>query len=476
MLKAKQYTLTDEDFERFRRLINQSSGIFFDRGKRDLLRLGLTDRAEATGARSLSEYYNMLTTLPERELELRRLLDHLSVQETQFFRNLPQFDALRKYVIPEIVRRKASGHRSLRFWSAGCSTGQEPYTLAMSVLDVLPDPDSWNVQILGTDLSDTALSVAERGWYPEARPRGIDREHRDRYFREQDGGFVVAEPVRRFVHFMHHNMVTDGLPISVFGTCDVIFCRNVIIYYTHETAKFVIEQFFDILNPGGYLFLGHSETLWKMSAKYSLVEMGDAFIYKKSLPRSLEGRRFIPDRRIREQPLPPGVLTDRRVKKSRRNADGPEDLIEATMKQEAETPAVRAEDLLSKARSSIELGEYEKAVEFLNELNKLDGDSAEAHFLKGMALERRQELEMAIESFRRTIYCDCTHSLAYFHVANCLERLGRFKSAVKEYRNAINALKKDEQNRWETELDTFDIESLLNLCQWKVENLGSMEG
>ena len=163
MLKAKQYTLTDEDFERFRRLINQSSGIFFDRGKRDLLRLGLTDRAEATGARSLSEYYNMLTTLPERELELRRLLDHLSVQETQFFRNLPQFDALRKYVIPEIVRRKASGHRSLRFWSAGCSTGQEPYTLAMSVLDVLPDPDSWNVQILGTDLSDTALSVAERG-------------------------------------------------------------------------------------------------------------------------------------------------------------------------------------------------------------------------------------------------------------------------------------------------------------------------
>ena len=298
MIPTRKYELTEEDFEKFRKLINQTSGIFFDRGKRDLLRLGLSDRAEAVGAESLTEYYSFLTGRPDREIELRRLLDHLSVQETQFFRNLPQFDALRKYVIPEIVRRKTGSFRSLRFWSAGCSTGEEPYSLAMSVLDVLPDPASWNIQILGTDLSETAIDIAERGWYPERKLAGMDRNHRERYFRPHDGGYKVIEPVKRLVHFARHNMVTDPLPISIFGTCDIVFCRNVIIYFTHETAKYVIEHFFDILNPGSYLFLGHSETLWKMSAKYSLVEIGDAFIYKKSLPRSIEGRRFIPDRTL----------------------------------------------------------------------------------------------------------------------------------------------------------------------------------
>ncbi|MHB1326461.1 MAG: CheR family methyltransferase [Thermoleophilia bacterium] len=479
MLPSKHLELTEDDFERFRKLINQTSGIFFDRGKLDLLRLGLTDRAEAVGAETLAEYYEQLTSLPDREMELRRLLDHLSVQETQFFRNLPQFDALRKYVIPEIVQRKSNGYRNLRFWSAGCSTGQEPYSLAMAVLDVLPDADSWNIQILGTDLSENALAIAEKGWYQERKLTGIDRKHRERYFRESDGGYVVAEPLRRMVHFARQNMVTDSLPISIFGTCDIVFCRNVIIYFTHETAKYVIEHFFDIINPGGYLFLGHSETLWKMSAKYSLVEMGDAFIYKKSLPRSIEGRRFIPDRRLRELPLPLDVVTERRGADGRRNLQQAKDLVESKNPKidgpTKETKSPQADPLIMKARASIDLGGYEMAIELLNDAVKQNGDTVEVHFLLGLAHERRNDLELAVEAFRRAICCDNTYSLAYFHVANAMERLGRFKAAVKEYRNAAKALKQDQPSRWELDLDAFDINSLVNLCEWKVENLGSME-
>lgn len=476
MIPANNYELTEEDFEKFRQLINQSSGMFFDHGKRDLLRLGLADRAEAIGAESLSDYYKRLTDVPDREIELRRLLDHLSVQETQFFRNPPQFDALRKYVIPEIVRQKAGSSRSLRFWSAGCSTGQEPYSLAMSVLDVLPDPDSWEVQILGTDLSETALGVAKQGWYEERRLAGIDRSHRERYFREQDGGYRVVEPVRRLVHLVRHNMLTEPLPISILGTCDVIFCRNVIIYFTHETAKYVIEHFFDILNPGGYLFLGHSETLWKMSAKYSLVEMGDAFIYKKSLPDSIEGRRFISDRRLREVQLPPDVGIDRRVISNRRKAGQTGNLVRDSQSEdetdESEAKAT-GDPLMHQARVSLGLGEYEKAIELLDDASKHDGDTTEVYFLKGLACERQDDLESAAEAFRRTIYCDNTHSIAYFHLANVLERLGEFKSAVKEYRNAVKALKDDPPDRWEIDLDAFDNDSLANLCEWKINNLDS---
>ncbi|MFA6000792.1 MAG: CheR family methyltransferase [Thermoleophilia bacterium] len=477
MIPKRKFDLSEDDFERFRKIIDQASGIFFDRSKWELLRLGLTDRAEATDAKSLSDYYEKITSAADGEDELRCLLDHLSVQETQFFRNLPQFDALRKYVIPEIARRKKNGHRSIRLWSAGCSTGQEPYSLAMAALDVLPDPGSWNIQILGTDLNQQALAIAEKGWYPEKRLIGIDRSHRENYFRPLDGGFVVTEPVRRMVHFSRHNMVNDPLPMSIFGTCDVVFCRNVIIYFTHNTAKYVIEHFFDIMNPGGYLFLGHSETLWKMSAKYSLVEMGDAFIYKKSLPRSIEGRRFIPDRRIREAPLPTSVHEDRRVKISRRDVTGVEELIH---KQEEQFPSKNAgtvseEPNVQKGRSFLELGEYDKACECLAEAVKQDGSNAELFFLQGLALEKANRPDDASESYRKAIYCDENYSIAYFHMASVLERSGRLKAAVREYRNAARSLRNDQSGRWGNYLDSYDMESVINLCEWKIENLASLE-
>lgn len=480
MVQLKRYELGEEDFDRFRRLIDQASGIYFDRGKWDLLRLGLADRAEALGDDSLSDYYTRITESPDRELEIRNLLAHLSVQETQFFRNPPQFDALQQNVIPEIARHKAaSKNRSLRFWSAGCSTGQEPYSIAMSALNVLPDAKDWNIQVLGTDLNEDALAVAERGWYQEKRMSGIDRKERDRYFRPQGGGFVIDEHVKRLVHFSRHNMVTESLPIDIFGTYDVIFCRNVIIYFTHETAKYVIELFYDILNPGGYLFLGHSETLWKMSAKYSLVELGDAFIYRKSVPRSMEGRRFIEDRRMREAPLPPGIVYDRRGSSERRNLRQAEDLVRRARLQAPAKKAAdddRASQLVSEGRSFLDMGEYDKAVQALESAVNIDKTSVDANFLLGLVNERRCNLDAATDCFRKTIYCDDSHSLAYFNLANVLERTGKLIAAVREYRNAARSFRADSEERWEEELDDYDVDSLISLCEWKIENLGAVEG
>lgn len=140
-----------------------------------------------------------------------------------------------------------------------------------------------------------------------------------------------------------------------------------------------------------------------------------------------------------------------------------------------ETKSPQAEPLILKARTSIDFGEYEKAIELLNDAAKRNGDTVEVHFLLGLAHERRNDLELAVEAFRRAICCDNTYSPAYFHVANAMERRGRFKSAIKEYRNAAKALKQDQPSRWELDLAAFDIDSLVNLCEWKVENLGSME-
>ncbi len=313
MNDLRKYKLSEVNFQRFRELAGQAGGIAITHAKKEFLRRALAARAGAVGAATLEDYYHLITTDVNREDELRQLLSKLSVPDTGFFRNLSQFSVLRKYIIPELARRKADEHRVLRFWCAGCSTGEEPYSVAMSVLESLPDPGTWKIEILGTDLSEQALAQARRGWYPQGRLAKVDRSQRQKYFRRQDGGYQIAEPAGSLVTFLQHNLVNDPLPIEVFGTCDVIFCRNVVIYFTHTTARCVIEHFFDILNPGGYLFLGHSETLWKLSAKYALVEMGDAFIFRKQLPTSLAGRRFIPERRLREAGLPAGIDRDRRV-------------------------------------------------------------------------------------------------------------------------------------------------------------------
>ena len=479
MEQLKRYELTDEDFERFRKLINQTSGIFFDRGKQDVLRLGLSDRAEALGAATLGDYYDFITSDPERELEVKRLLAHLSVQETQFFRNLPQFDALRKFIIPEIARRKAGERRTMRFWCAGCSTGQEPYSVAMSVLDVLPDPGSWTIEVLGTDLNGQALETARRGWYPEKKLVGIDRSHLERYFRAQDNGYQVAEPVKRLVRFEPHNLVSDMLPMTTFGTCDTVFCRNVIIYFNHETAKYVIEHFFDILNPGGYLFLGHSETLWKMSAKYSLVEMGDAFIYRKPLPMSIEGRRFIPDRRMRRSGLPAGVMQERRRDEADRRSvrqPGHFDLAIWGGGHKDEPQPADATDEIGKAKAHLDLGEFDLAISSLMEAIKSDGVSGEAYFLLGLAFEKKKDVTQAEDAFRKAIYCDPELSLAHFHLANVLEQAGKLKNAIREYRSAASGFSDHSPSAWEEELEAFDTRSLVNLCHWKIENLGSLEG
>jgi chemotaxis protein methyltransferase CheR len=478
-MKLKHYTLSEEDFERFRQLISQASGIFFDRGKLDVLRLGLSDRASAVGVDDLSQYYDYLMTEDDREEELRRLLEHLSVQETQFFRNLPQFDALRRFVIPEIIKRKAGSYRNIRMWSAGCSTGQEPYSLAMSVLDVMPDIRSWQVRIMGTDLNQQALDTARQGWYPERKLTGLDRRHIERYMDQAEGGYRMKDEVRDMVEFHRLNLVTDPLPIDTIGTCDVIFCRNVIIYFTHETAKYVIEHFFDILNPGGYLFLGHSETLWKMSNKYSLVEVGDAFIYKKSLPRGINGRRFITDRRMRPGPLPAGVREDRRRQPRRVKAPAVERGADAAVEGGRQAPVKPVADReftpVEEAKTLLELGEYDKAVSALEKALSSDGTSADLYFLLGLAHEKRNDMDAASDAFHKAVYCDDCYSIAYFHIASILEHAGRLREAIREYRNAAKYLRRDEPGRWEKELDDYGVESLLDLCEWKIENLGGLE-
>ncbi len=472
---SSRYELTAADFGRFSRMIRQASGINFSVDKAEVLKSGLAHRASIVGAPDLGKYYDFINGAGGGN-ELSRLVEYLSVQETQFFRNQPQFDALRQYVIPELARRN-DDRRLLRIWCAGCSTGEEPYSVAMTLLDVLPGADSWDIRVLATDLNEAALSQAIRGWYPERKITGVDRLHRRRYFYSEDGGFRVIDDVRRLVRFQRHNLVGDPLPVESRAGCDAVFCRNVIIYFNRETAKFVIEHFYDIINSGGYLFLGHSETLWQMSTKYGLVEMGSTFIYRKPGAGEEDGRLFIPDRRLRNAGLPPGVRRDRRGPGDRRLSGraGPTELPgrreSETHRHECRPAGPPPEEVKERARRHIDAGEFEQAANLIKQGLDRDIADAEAYFLLGIAHEKRGELAAALEDFRRALYLDPDFSLAYFHLASLFEQNGNSKCAIREYRNAGRSFAKNPPGAWETELEAFDPRSLVNLCRHKIKTL-----
>jgi len=229
------------------------------------------------GIRSAYEYYNILRNPTGKSQELPALLDILMICETSFFRNMPQFLLFKETVLPEIIAKKEkSGVRMIRVWSAGCSTGQEPYSAAMAILDVLPDAMSWSVRVFASDLSFTALERAQCGAYREDQLRGVDSECVRKYFQQENGQFLVSERVKRCVIFDYHNLKHDN---GLRGL-DIVFCRNVMIYLDTEEQRRLVGRFANCIVPGGFLFLGHAESLQGLSNRFAMMHRNKGIAYR----------------------------------------------------------------------------------------------------------------------------------------------------------------------------------------------------
>jgi chemotaxis protein methyltransferase CheR len=229
------------------------------------------------GATNPFEYYSLLKNPTGRSQELPALLDILMICETSFFRNMPQFQLLMDSVLPDIIARKErSGARSIRVWSAGCSTGQEPYSAAISILEALPALSGWTLRIFASDLSFTALERAQCGIYREDQLKGVDPSYLNKYFRKEDGHYAVSDQLKRQVIFDYHNLKNDN---GLRGL-DIIFCRNVLIYLDTDEQRRLITRFANCILPGGYLFLGHAESLQGLSNRFTMVHRNKGIAYK----------------------------------------------------------------------------------------------------------------------------------------------------------------------------------------------------
>jgi len=272
--------MTEEEFILLRDCVYSHCGIFFDNDSKYLLEKRLSRRLTALNLPSFRDYYQYLKYNRKKDQELMDIMDILTTNETYFFRESFQLKAFTDEIIPELIKvKQATGNRSIRIWSAGCSTGEEPYTIAM-LLHGIRELRDWKIEIIGTDISQRVLQHARRAVYGKSSFRATDEEYIKRFFVEQEDGLKVCDEIRNLVTISHLNLFDTNRMIML-GKMDLIFCRNVIIYFDIAAKKRVVESYFNTLSDGGFLLLGHSESLMNITTLFTLRHFKNDMIYQK---------------------------------------------------------------------------------------------------------------------------------------------------------------------------------------------------
>lgn len=484
--------LTRGEYLLFQELIAQTSGLRFEDKDWTPLRAAVCERVAAAGSSSFGEYYELLRSSKGSQ-ELGRLIELLTVHETAFFRNRGHFDLLTRRVVPELLEAK-SATRTIRIWSAGCSTGQEAYSIAISLMEAVPDFDGWRIEVLATDISQRALEQGRSGLYPSRAVRNVDPRLLDRYFQPCEGGYRVADGARKLVRFEYLNLVKEPFPLAALSPFDVVFCENVTIYFKVESTRRVIRNFYEALVEGGYLFLGYSETLWQTSSDFVLREMDGSFVYQKPLglgeAAAEKGAAARPGRAGGTVEVAVPLRSTSRRSRGGTPPSGPSrrvgTLEEAIALYEArrfEEALLAVEGLLSAdpgnpeahllaAKLRADREEVGPALRHCRKVLEADPLLEEGHYLMGVLLLRAGDIPGSADSLARVIYLNPVghrSALAHFHLGGVHADGGERDAAAREYRGALRLLERFPKDEL---IEEFSADFLARVCRRRLEELG----
>jgi chemotaxis protein methyltransferase CheR len=464
---------------------------FYDEHGRTALESALRTRMRARGVRSALEYYDHLIRHDPRRAEFQEFIDLVANNETSFFRNLPQFEALRHQVLPRLIAAREKTDTTMRIWSAGCASGEEPYSIAMILLETVPFPEKWRFDIRATDISQKSLWAAQNSSYAERALRSMPLEYQRKYMRRgPHGRYEIVPALRDMVHFQRRNLLTDPPPFD--KPCDVIFCRNVIIYFRQESIRKVLKVFLGALTDDGFLLVGHAENLVSFSDDFVPVQLGDAFVYVKNQAKESGPRAPTPansESAPSLRPAPAGVplpdakaetkspkLDARSVKAETKSAKldtkeakaveptDPERVIgrakyafksesyaegESLLKPLIEEQTKNVQAYVVMACICAATGREDEALKHVQAALDFNYLSTEAHYMKGLVHQGRKELGEASLSFKRAIYSNNHFPLAHFQLARICQEQGDFRQALRCYQNADRALDSQPEGAWE---------------------------
>ncbi len=466
------------DMLRFSKLLLDRYGLHFSSNRRTELEYGIRHAFASSACASLDEFYNLLVNAQSGSVEMDLLVNAVTVNETHFFRDAAQFNALATTILPEIVKRKTT-LRTLRIWSAGCASGEEPYSIAMLLQDVLPDIESWSITILATDINTTSLErarVASYGQWAFREERAISM--RLRHFRPVGNRFELSPQIRRMVTFSHLNLMEERYPSFETNTMmmDLVICRNVTIYFPQDVTKQVVGRFHSSLVNGGWLVVGHSEPSLETYNQFQPRNFPDTVVYQRDdnakpniVPTPLRetgpfifapAQAAVPPGRSATEASPTRPVLIPRVNSLLLSAPSAKEesaqvlaharellefghdqdalnILDKLVEMEPNNPQVYT--LLGQVHANRGAWlEAEKNCQRAIELNKL---ALEAYYTLGLVLQHQARLAEAIDTMKKVVYLDHNHILGHYHLAGLYREKGLLPNAQKSLDNALNLLR-----------------------------------
>ena len=415
------------------------------------------------------------------EAELRNLLNLVTVTETCFFRDASQFRLLREHIVPTLIAERSTqpgASRRIRIWSAGCSTGEEAYSIAitldeMGVYQACPD---WTIEIVGTDLNTKAIEKARRGVYTARAVRNVEGRLLDDHFVRNGTTFALSDAIKKRVKFEFGNLTQTPMPST--GPQDVVFCKNVAIYFRAEVTRKLVEGLHDTLAPDGYLLLGHAESLWQLSDGFTLVEHEKAFCYRKSshVARSVSPElagieRATVDRSAVDAST--GTQYDRCLAAFRA---GEWDAAESALSALVASCPTFVPGLLLLGGLYVHRGRFDDAMGQAEAVLKVSDLEPRAHLLLGMVAARHQRYDEALQSLRRALYLDDSLALGHFWLGNLYRERGDLARACHEYENVVRDWERHTLQLTEEFASDLTAEQLVGFCTATLERLQTANG
>lgn len=425
---------------------------------------------ELMATREIAHVQDLIRILSEQPTThpfWQKVIQIATIGETYFFRDLDQLNALRYTVLPNLIeQRRKQGRLQLRLWSAGCSTGEEPYSLAILLRSLIPDIGDWNITILATDLNISNLERARTGIYRTWSFRAeTPEEVRRRWFIEEQGNYRIDPSIRSMVTFAQLNLASGDYPSYANNTLemDIIVCRNVLIYFDNLTTAATIARFQGALRPEGWLVLGHAEAGHMMNHKFQPHNFENAVIYQKLVPveQPLPVTSTHPQTRPLSSPTYAGRPTTGRLMP-----------IPVGEKKTAPLPVISAPaDPLEQAQRAADREQWDEALRWLAEAEKKQMMRPEIHYLRGVVELHQKELDKALISLRRAIYCDNRFVLAHFVLGELYEKQGYYRKASYQWSQAQSILGSLPQEAPVAFSNDLTVEILSGLLQYRLNNL-----
>ncbi|MFQ6042088.1 MAG: CheR family methyltransferase [Candidatus Poribacteria bacterium] len=497
---------------------------------RDLKR-GIDSASREFGFKAAESCLQQLVSSRLTKKQIEILASYLTVGETYFFREKRSFEILEKRILPELIRsRRRNGGNRLRIWSAGCCTGEEPYSIAILLSKMIDDLQDWDVTILGTDINPRFLKKASEGIYKEWSFRGVPPAIKEGYFKHTDDGrFEILPDIKKMVTFSYLNLAEDTYPALANNTTaiDIIFCRNVLIYFAPEQAKRAIQAFHRSLVNGGWLVVSPSETSCLLHSPFITVNFPGAIFYKKEMEESQTAESSPPKKTVHYAPhdkiavalskspefvvsiRPYGATQSKRLLKVDSQSDnrGLEERFsrsDLSHHQERITETAPPNDLYLKAAALYEQGRYAEAEGKLIELFSKDSNNPKAvallartyanqgkiaeslawcekaiaadklnpalHYLHATILQEQGRLEKAAMSLKRALFLDQNFALAHFALGNIARQQGRFDESGKHFENALSLLSNHQREEILQESEVVTVGRLMEIIRLMIND------